>query len=96
MVVSALIFALGLLGLATTSDADNCRVFPDDKAWPSEKDWNALNKTVSGRLVATVPIGSPCHDPNYDAEQCAFLQKNWRDPALQYILSCSLLFVDGD
>jgi len=55
MVVSALIFALGLLGLATTSDANNCRVFPDDKAWPSEKDWNALNKTVSGRLVATVP-----------------------------------------
>jgi len=77
---------LGLLSLvfpANTSAAD-CRAFPGDADWPSEKEWATLNKTVSGRLVATTPIGSPCHQPSYDAAACALVREGWHDPAFQY------------
>ncbi|KGO69587.1 FAD linked oxidase, N-terminal [Penicillium italicum] len=36
--------------------------------------------TVGGSLVATVPIGSPCHEPNYDAVACAALKEIWETP----------------
>lgn len=61
----------------------NCRVFPGDDQWPTTKDWNTLNKTVSGRLVATVPIAAQCHYPNYNQEACKYVQDNWHKPPLQ-------------
>ncbi|KAF4592335.1 putative isoamyl alcohol oxidase [Ophiocordyceps camponoti-floridani] len=46
---------------------------------PSPSAWSALNKTVGGRLLATIPLGSPCHDPNYDEALCSTLRRKWRD-----------------
>lgn len=72
---------IALAGLATAAAAatnsSQCHVLPSDAAWPSASAWDALNTTVNGRLIATVPIGSPCHEPNYDAAACALLQANW-------------------
>ncbi|ETS77837.1 hypothetical protein PFICI_09899 [Pestalotiopsis fici W106-1] len=55
----------------------DCKVFPGDAAWPSDAEWASLNETVSGRLVKTVPLGSPCHDPNYNATLCEELKDEW-------------------
>ncbi|KAF4411171.1 FAD-linked oxidoreductase yvdP [Fusarium acutatum] len=67
-----------LLGAAGCKAATpNCKCFPSDSCWPSDHDWDHLNSTVGGRLVATVPLGSPCHDPNFDAEECQHLQSEW-------------------
>jgi hypothetical protein len=60
-----------------------CRCLPGDECWPSEDKWSALNSTVAGRLVATVPLASPCHDPNYDEAACTALQEQWTLPELQ-------------
>lgn len=59
-----------------------CRSFPgDDESWPSAKDWDVFNKTVGGRLIATIPIGAVCHDTfpgvEYDAQKCAEIQDLW-------------------
>ncbi|KAI0380480.1 FAD-binding domain-containing protein [Hypomontagnella monticulosa] len=54
-----------------------CKILPGDPDWPSQDEWDALNSTTGGRLVATVPLGSPCHDPTYDEELCASLQEEW-------------------
>ncbi|KAG6367111.1 hypothetical protein INS49_001293 [Diaporthe citri] len=54
-----------------------CRCFPGDECWPSDAEWSSLNATVGGRLIATVPLGSPCHDPYYDEDQCAYLREQW-------------------
>lgn len=62
---------------------DSCKCFPGDACWPSETQWNALNITVQGRLIATVPLGSPCHDPDYDADKCAELQSRWQYSEVQ-------------
>ena len=63
--------------------APSCRYLPSDSNWPTTKEWKALNATVGGRLVATTPLGSPCHDPTYKATECAILQSQWNDPQLQ-------------
>ncbi|KAI0514660.1 FAD binding domain protein [Xylaria bambusicola] len=70
----------------TLSSGTQCRCFPGDDCWPSPANWAALNQSVHGALVATVPIGSPCHDTfpgvAYDAEKCAEIQANWPRPEL--------------
>jgi hypothetical protein len=61
----------------------NCLCLPGDACWPSQDTWSNLNSTVGGKLVATVPIGSPCHDPTYDADACSKLQQDWLNPLIQ-------------
>lgn len=60
-----------------------CKCLPGDACWPSASGWSGLNQTVSGRLIATVPLAHPCHDPDYDAERCQALRDEWQNPALQ-------------
>ncbi|KAK2061109.1 FAD binding domain-containing protein [Colletotrichum caudatum] len=54
-----------------------CKYLPGDAGWPSADAWARLNETVGGRLVATVPLGSPCHGAAYNATECARLQDAW-------------------
>ncbi|KAI0202859.1 FAD binding domain protein [Astrocystis sublimbata] len=66
--------------------APQCRCFPGDECWPTPDHWAALNQSVHGALIATVPIASPCHDTfpgvAYDADKCAAIQANWPRPEL--------------
>lgn len=81
-----LLVALSLLAVqahARLGERSTCYCFPGDKCWPASPAWASLNSTVGGRLIATVPIGSPCHDPNYDAAACSALQSQWGAPELQ-------------
>ncbi|OHF00945.1 FAD binding domain-containing protein [Colletotrichum orchidophilum] len=58
--------------------AGDCKCFPGDACWPATAQWDALNTTVGGNLIATVPLGAPCHDPVYDAATCATLKSEWQ------------------
>lgn len=68
-----------------------CRVLPGDADWPSAAQWAALNKTVNGRLIASVPLASACHSGgpfnNYNAAACAELQSTWNKTTLQRSVS---------
>ena len=55
----------------------SCRNIPGDPGWPSTCAWNALNATVGGRLIATVPLAHVCHDPTYDKAACDYVTENW-------------------
>ncbi|KAK4085134.1 CAZyme family AA7 [Trichoderma aggressivum f. europaeum] len=68
-----------------------CRYLPSDPQWPNAAAWKSLNSTVGGRLVATVPIGTPCHDPKYNKNVCAQLQTNWELPQTHYTTSSSVM-----
>lgn len=62
----------------------SCRCLPSDSCWPSKSAWTSFNKTVGGRLIATVPIGSVCHDSafgSYNAQKCDALKSVWDYPA---------------
>ncbi|KAL1862721.1 hypothetical protein Daus18300_008365 [Diaporthe australafricana] len=73
-----------------TTDA-SCRCFPGDACWPSDDEWSSLNATVGGRLIATVPLGFPCHDPHYDEEECAYLREQWLYAGIHYNSSSSVM-----
>lgn len=89
--IQSLPIAASLVGLlfntpqVLATDHDGCRCMPEDDCWPSQGAWENLNSTVAGRLIATVPIGSPCHDPTYDEAACALLREEWTNPLLQFV-----------
>jgi hypothetical protein len=73
----------------STNPTNSCRVLPGDAQWPKVSDWNSLNKTIQGRLIASVPLSSVCHDApfnNYNADACAAVQTTWNETKLtQYV-----------
>lgn len=83
-----------ILAFLFVNSSSACKCFPGDACWPTTAQWDVLNKTVDGRLIATVPLGQPCHDPYYNAETCTSLQSQWQDPPIQYVI-CSYDTFDG-
>ncbi|KAJ6467330.1 hypothetical protein C8R45DRAFT_1019750 [Mycena sanguinolenta] len=75
---STLVAALASFALGTTQGP--CRILPTDHSWPTQAVWNAFNQSIDGRLIKTIPIGSPCHDPTYNEAQCNIIRDNWRIP----------------
>jgi len=70
----------------------SCRCFPGEACWPTNAEWAAFNKTVGGRLVATVPIAAVCHHTSfadYDPDACAALRAVWDLPQTHYVSSSS-------
>jgi hypothetical protein len=71
------------VSLVDYRDGPRCCYLPGYAGWPDAKAWSALNATVGGRLTATVPLATPCHDPAYNKHECAQLKKQWiHAPAL--------------
>ncbi|KAH7410678.1 putative isoamyl alcohol oxidase [Cadophora sp. MPI-SDFR-AT-0126] len=91
MKFSVVVAASAIASQASTTLAATCHALPGDASWPSTSTWSALNSTVGGRLVATVPIGSVCHDPTYDAAACASLQAGWTLPQTHLDSSSSVM-----
>jgi hypothetical protein len=84
------VVAITLLSVITANAAPSsagCKAFPGDQAWPSTAEWDAFNQTVGGRLVATVPLGTPCHGSTFDNTTCEDLKSKWQFEEIQYVLS---------
>jgi hypothetical protein len=75
--------SIGVSGGSAPTATPQCKCFPGDSCWPSTSEWKALNQTVGGRLIATVPLGHPCHDPTYDGAECQALRDAWQNPSIQ-------------
>nr|BAZ95824.1 oxidereductase, FAD binding domain cpaB [Curvularia pallescens] len=69
---------------------ETCRCFPGDVCWPSDEQWAALNTTVGGRLIKTVPLGQPCHGSDYDEAECKALASLWKKPTVHINSSSSI------
>ncbi|KAF1362287.1 FAD-binding domain-containing protein [Lizonia empirigonia] len=68
------------VAIPRSSGNASCRSIPGDAAWPSTDQWNALNESVHGRLIATVPLPSVCHlEPfgTYDENSCTAMKTAW-------------------
>lgn len=84
MTMPEMALLIGLVSLSNLATAGNtfCRNIPGDPGWPSSTDWETLNQTVGGRLVATIPLASVCHQQpfdNFNQEECEALQSGWVD-----------------
>ncbi|KAF2127476.1 FAD-binding domain-containing protein [Dothidotthia symphoricarpi CBS 119687] len=76
---------------ASCQSASRCKAFPGDEAWPSESEWDVFNTTVGGRLIATVPLGAPCHGSDFDATTCNDLKSQWQYEEIHYNSSSSVM-----
>ncbi|KAF7114935.1 hypothetical protein CNMCM5793_000705 [Aspergillus hiratsukae] len=57
-------------------DWRRCRCQPHQPCWPSPQQWNALNRSIDGNLVAVQPVAAPCHiNPNSTA--CQEVTAQW-------------------
>ena len=45
--------------------------------WPSDREWSALNTTVSGRLISIYPPAAACHGDHYNETLCSDARTNW-------------------
>lgn len=84
----SIVFIFALFGAALVNGQTRfkqCKVFSGDKAWPSKTEWDKLNSTISGRLVATVPLGAPCHGASFNNATCEELKEQWQFEKIQYV-----------
>lgn len=56
-----------------------CRCLPADRCWPSLNEWKELNSSVSGKLLNAAPPAYPCHDPNFQSQECSAVHHNWEN-----------------
>ncbi|CDM36385.1 FAD-binding, type 2 [Penicillium roqueforti FM164] len=75
----------------STGLSSNCRCMPGDTCWPSSDDWSRFNTFIGGWLVNTQPLGQPCHDPLYIANECRSLRQQWTKPELHDLSSSSIM-----
>ncbi|KAJ5754811.1 hypothetical protein N7533_004354 [Penicillium manginii] len=63
----------------TSDGKDDCKCGPSDPCWPSVKEWDALNQTVSGRLLKTVPPAAVCYKSReeYNEKKCKEILTEW-------------------
>jgi hypothetical protein len=54
--------------------------YPGDASYPSVEQWKALNSSIGGRLVTTLPPGAVCYEPNFDQSKCAMVSKQLANP----------------
>lgn len=86
-----------------SSGRGGCRFVPTDPQWPSLQAWASLNQTVGGRLIATIPIGSPCFETTsnvkyqktnlktYDEKRCTNIRDNWYSSEIHIESSSSIM-----
>ncbi|KAJ5691597.1 hypothetical protein N7488_012332 [Penicillium malachiteum] len=70
-----LLFLL-LVTPASLVSARCCRCRPSEPCWPSEAEWDSLNRTTNGQVLPLRPVGAVCHDPTYNSEKCK-ATKGW-------------------
>ncbi|TDZ67407.1 FAD-linked oxidoreductase ZEB1 [Colletotrichum trifolii] len=74
-IVSLLSFVSAFGGVASQT----CKLNPSDAAWPSDTDWSALNSTIQGALIKTVPVASSCYagNPFGSSVACDDVEAKW-------------------
>jgi FAD/FMN-containing dehydrogenase len=79
IILTTLLGILSCFGLVETRSYSSCRCRPSDSCWPKDADWDRLNQTVHGNLLALKPIASVCHDPNYNLLKCQTVHASSND-----------------
>lgn len=56
-----------------------CKSIPTSPDWPDAAAWQALNRLISGRLIAPTPPAAVCHTPwpQYNKSDCLAIATQW-------------------
>ena len=74
-------FFLLLLAVEALASHDACKAVPGSTSWPRHSAWQALNRTLSGRLLAPSPPAAVCHpdQPTFNQSSCAYVTSAWQN-----------------
>lgn len=61
-VVSLSLLVAAFVSPGFAKGSQRCRNLPGDPGYPSQAEWDVLNATIDGRLVAVVPSAKFCHE----------------------------------
>ncbi|KAF7592159.1 hypothetical protein BBP40_000646 [Aspergillus hancockii] len=77
------VFLLATLGMVHAQS--QCKSSPLDSSWPTQAEWNALNRTIDGVLLRTAPAASVCYpgNPLNAPSTCEEVKQNWTQSAYQ-------------
>ncbi|KAL7266287.1 hypothetical protein RUND412_011172 [Rhizina undulata] len=98
---SVLLGGLSFLAISSSTpvsspydDNDGCKCDPSGPCWPSPYTWAALNTTLSGALISTVPLASVCYPdhPKFSREACEQVYTQWSTDALHYSDPASIMW----
>jgi len=78
-ILAGLPFLSGLAHGALAQAQPKTRVRPGDPAWPSDAEWEELNRKVEGRLIKVQSPLSACVGSSFD-ENCARVFKELKNP----------------
>ncbi|KAI1431296.1 hypothetical protein GGR50DRAFT_689810 [Xylaria sp. CBS 124048] len=67
-----------------SSQSPKCRFIPSDAGWPSVTDWNSLNQSISGRLIAGQPLAHSCHGEAFVQSLCASIEESYDNPIVYF------------
>lgn len=86
LLLLVLSFYLSLCQVSAAPSTIRCKPRPGDLHWPSHSEWQALNSSVSGRLIKPVPPGAVCHPswPQFDNATCEVVAKQWSSTSFHY------------
>ncbi|TPR02971.1 FAD dependent oxidoreductase family protein [Aspergillus niger] len=87
----ALLSAVGNAAVTIQPSNTTCRCFPGEECWPSPAEWTQFNESIDGRLIQTIPLGKPCHNPSYKPGVCNSLREQWTEPEIHYESSSSIM-----
>ncbi|KAL6231482.1 hypothetical protein BDW75DRAFT_233576 [Aspergillus navahoensis] len=71
-----------------------CYYLPSDPYYPTPFQWQTLNASLHGSLLATTPLALPCHNTQpgfYNSTICAEIRKTWPLPQTHYQSSSSIM-----
>ena len=73
-----------------------CKPIPGSADWPTDSQWQALNVSVSGRLIQPIPPGAVCHEdlPQYDNASCTALASQWTDSSFHHTTPATVDYND--
>ena len=69
-----------------------CKLTPSDSAWPSVREWAALNSSIGGALLQTNPAASSCYqgNPFHSSIKCKTVNGSWSESAFHASLPESI------
>lgn len=90
--LAALALALGASGHSMYHSS--CKLTPLDRDWPSFDDWQALNSSIGGALLKTVPVASSCYrgNPFRSSLACAAVSAGWNSTDFHAMLPESVAY----
>ncbi|KAL4924134.1 putative isoamyl alcohol oxidase [Aspergillus undulatus] len=71
--------SLPFLAATAAGAITHCKSTPQDATWPSLQEWSALNKSIDGTLLKTIPAASSCYpgNPFASTKNCTDVTNHW-------------------